>query len=97
MGQAKQRGTLEQRILAAKSRTDAFRPEVIICNQCEGEIRDIVDLPSKGMAGIDAVFAGICPQCNSSTYAVKGDPRAVEQFMLAMTEATGDAPLLGMR
>ncbi|PKO87245.1 MAG: hypothetical protein CVU18_11350 [Betaproteobacteria bacterium HGW-Betaproteobacteria-12] len=97
MGQAKKRGTLEQRRQAAKARIDALRPEVIICNQCGGEIQDILDLPTSGMPGIDAAFAGHCQACSSSTYAIKGDPKAVEQLMLAITETTGDVPLLGVQ
>lgn len=97
MGQAKQRGTLEQRRQAATERIDALRPEAIICNQCGGEIRDILDLPTSGMQGIDAAFAGHCGACNSSTYAIKGDSKAVEQLMMAITETTGDVPLLGVQ
>jgi len=76
---------------------DALRPKVIICNDCKGEILEIVDLPAKGMDGIDAAFAGICPQCNGTTYAIKGHPSAVEKLMVAMTHATGDAPLIGVQ
>ena len=97
MGQAKRRGTLEQRVQEAKARIDALRPEVIVCNDCKGEIRDIIDLPAKGLDGIDAVFGGICPECKSTTYAVKGDPQAVERLMVAMAEATGDDPLVGVQ
>jgi hypothetical protein len=95
MGQAKQRGSLEQRILAAKDRVAALRPKTITCNQCQAEISDVQDMDTKGMEGIEAAFAGICPHCDSSTYAVRGRRDAVEAFMMAMSKATGEVPLFG--
>ncbi len=97
MGQAKKRGTLEQRTAAAKARIDAVRPKSIICNDCSGEITEIETLPTRGMPGIEAAFAGICPKCNANTFAIKGDPAAVEALMMALAEAQGTAPLVGMQ
>lgn len=97
MGQAKKRGTLEQRLAAAKARIDALRPTAIICNDCKAEITEIETLPTRGMAGIDAAFAGICPNCNASTFAIKGAPEAVEALMLALTDAQGGEVLVGMQ
>ena len=95
MGQAKQRGSLEQRVSTAKDRIEALRPKSIICNECKAEITDIQDMDTKGMEGIEAAFAGICPKCNSSTYAVRGRREAVEAFMMGMAKASGEVPLLG--
>lgn len=95
MGQAKLRGSLQERVAAAKARIDALRPEVIICNECKGEITEIVDLDAKGVAGIDAAFAGICPACKSSTYAIKGKPEAVAALMDAMSDVMGGDPIVG--
>jgi Zn finger protein HypA/HybF involved in hydrogenase expression len=95
MGQAKQRGSLEQRILAAKDRMAELRPKSITCNECQAEITDVQDMDTQGMDGIEAAFAGICPKCDSSTYAVRGRREAVEAFMMAMAKATGEVPLLG--
>ncbi|KAB2924867.1 MAG: hypothetical protein F9K30_08585 [Dechloromonas sp.] len=97
MGQAKKRGSHEQRVLAAKARTDALRPASIICNDCKSEITEIVDLNIRGMEGIEAAFAGHCHKCNSDTYAVKGQPDSVEALMMALTEANGNEPLLGIQ
>lgn len=97
MGQAKKRGTLEQRVADAKERIDALRPKAIICNSCRHEITEMVTLPTHGMKGIEAAFAGICPQCNGSTYAIKGDPQAVEAMMRAISESEGGELLVGMQ
>jgi len=95
MGQAKQRGTTQERINAAKARIDSLRPKAIICNQCGHEITEIVDLNTHRMDGVDAAFAGLCQQCGRSTYAIKGRPEAVEALKRVMTEAMGEAPLMG--
>lgn len=97
MGQAKQRGSLEQRVLAAKLKIDSLRPRAIICNDCKNEITEIVDLDIRGMKGVDAAFAGRCQECGGSTYAIKGHPESVEALMLALSEATGEVPLLGVQ
>jgi Zn finger protein HypA/HybF involved in hydrogenase expression len=95
MGQAKQRGSLEQRISAAKDRIEAMKPKSLICNDCKAEISDVQIMDTKGADGIDAAYAGICPQCNSSTYAVRGRRESVEAFMMGMAKASGEVPLLG--
>ena len=82
-------------MLAAQDRVAALRPKAITCNQCKAEITDVQVMDTKGMAGIEAAFAGICPHCDSSTYAVRGRRDAVEAFMMAMSKATGEVPLLG--
>ena len=97
MGQAKQRGSLAQRVSAAKLRIEVTRPKSITCNDCKAEITDVQVMDTKGMSGIDAAFAGICPKCNSSTYAVRGRRESVEAFMLAMAKASGEVPLLGVQ
>jgi len=95
IGQARQRGSLEQRVADAQARRDAKRPKSITCNDCKGEITEIQEMDTTGMAGIDAAFAGICPACKCSTYAVRGKRKSVEAFMLAMAKASGEVPLLG--
>ncbi|MEI7429977.1 MAG: hypothetical protein WCL27_05930 [Betaproteobacteria bacterium] len=95
MGQAKQRGSLEQRIFAAKDRVEAMKPKSLICNDCKAEITEIQVMDTKGADGIDAAYAGICPACNSSTYAVRGRRESVEAFMMGMAKASGEVPLLG--
>lgn len=95
MGQAKQRGSLEQRIQHARQKIDAVFPEHLICNNCKTEITDVQRLDTKGLRGIDAAFAGQCPACDQSTYAVKGEPNSVAAFMEAMQKATGSEAIIG--
>ena len=95
MGQAKNRGSFQDRVEAAKAKMDALRPESITCNNCQHAISDVFPLDSRGMSGIDAAFGGLCPECGQSTYAIKGSEDAVEKLMMVMEEVAGEAPLIG--
>lgn len=97
MGQAKRRGSLDQRISEAKGRIDALRPAAIICNDCKSEITEIEDMNIRGMIGIDAAFAGVCKQCNGTAYAIKGEPDSVEALMMALSESMGEVPKIGVQ
>lgn len=94
MGQAKQRGSQAERIAQAKARVDAFKPEHIGCNNCQAHITDIQTMDTRGMPGIDAVFAGICPDCGQCTYAMHGDPDAVADLNEAMNAAMSHEGIL---
>jgi len=95
VGQARNRGSLEQRIQQARQKIDASTPNHIVCNHCKTEITQVKRLDTKGLRGIEAAFAGQCPACGQSTYAVKGEPRSVAAFMDAMQRATGSEAILG--
>lgn len=97
MGQAKQRGTAEQRAEQAKQRIDTLKPSVIVCNECETETGDIAILDTRGLRGLDAAFAGLCPKCKAVTYAFKGDPVAIARFSEVMAEQMGGDPQLGIQ
>jgi hypothetical protein len=89
MGQAKRRGTQEQRTQEARAKIEALRPDSLICNSCQHEITEIHEMPTRGIEGIDAAFAGLCPRCNSSTYALKGEPAAIADFFAFLEEDSG--------
>lgn len=97
MGQAKQRGTAEQRVQQAKKRIEDIKPDVLICNECEVEIREIGVMDTRGMRGIDAAFAGICPACHKPTYALRGDADAIADFGEAVSAEMGGEPMLGAK
>lgn len=97
MGQAKQRGTAEQRAEQAKQRIEALKPDVIVCNDCETETHDIAVLDTRGMRGLEAAFAGICPKCQAVTYAYRGAPEAILKFSEFMAAEMGGNPMLGIQ
>ena len=63
MGQAKLRGTPEQRKQAAIERQLSLRPKHIVCNNCKAELTEMQPIDISGMRGIDAAFAAHCPHC----------------------------------
>jgi hypothetical protein len=97
VGQAKNRGSQEQRIAEAKAKVEALKPEKMTCNKCESDITEIQVMDTRGMDGVDAVLAGICPNCGETTLAFLGDPEKVADAMLAYQDFTGQKGILGVQ
>ncbi|HDR9483226.1 TPA: hypothetical protein QDC20_000325 [Burkholderia aenigmatica] len=97
MGQAKQRGTKEQRIAQAQAKIEALRPEKLVCGACETAFNDFNALDTRNMAGIHVAFGGICPSCGETVLAFSGDQGAVAAAMIAWQDATGSDGKLGMQ
>ena len=55
MGQAKQRGTLAQRVEQAQAKVEATRPEKLVCNHCSADVRQINPVSTRGLRGLDGV------------------------------------------
>ncbi len=83
MGQAKRRGTLDDRIAEAHARIEATRPEKLVCNGCGADVSTIHPVSTRGLAGIDSIWVGQC-DCGQTTFAASGDPRAVQAFFDAL-------------
>ena len=87
MGQAKRRGTLDDRIAQAHARIEATRPEKLVCNGCGADVSTIHPVSTRGLAGIEAIWVGQC-DCGQTTFAASGDPRAVQAFFDALGSDT---------
>jgi len=96
MGQAKIRGTPEQRKEAAIERQLSLRPKYIICNNCKLELTDMHPMDIAGISGIDAAFAAHCPSCNHDTFAIKGEREAVAHMHMAIEDSLGANSKIGM-
>ena len=83
MGQAKRRGTLDDRIAQANARIEATRPEKLVCNGCGADVTTIHPVSTRGLSGIDAIWVGQC-ECGQTPFAASGDPRAVQAFFDAL-------------
>lgn len=94
MGQAKQRGSQEEREKQAEEKIEAMKPSIIVCNECDAEITEVLTMDTRGMPGIRAVFAGMCG-CGSTTHAMLGDPDAVAELVEAMEATMGRQGILG--
>lgn len=87
MGQAKNRGTQEQRIAQAQAKIEATRPEKLVCNSCKADVTAIHPVSTRGLRGIDAIWVGQC-DCGHTTFAASGEPKAVDAFFFALSENT---------
>ena len=83
MGQAKRRGTLDDRIAQANARIAATRPEKLVCNGCGADVTTIHPVSTRGLSGIDAIWVGQC-DCGQTTFAASGDPTGVQAFFDAL-------------
>ena len=83
MGQAKRRGTLDDRIAQANARIAATRPEKLVCNGCGADVTTIHPVSTRGLPGIEAIWVGQC-DCGQTTFAASGDPKAVQAFFDAL-------------
>jgi hypothetical protein len=87
MGQAKNRGTKDQRIAQAQAKIEATRPEKLVCNGCNADVTAIHPVSTRGLRGIDAIWVGQC-ECGQTTFAASGEPQAVDAFFFALSENT---------
>ena len=85
MGQAKQRGTAEQRAAQAQAKIESTRPEKLVCNGCSADVTTINPVSTRGLRGIDAIWVVLC-ECGQTTFAATGEPKAVEAFFFALSE-----------
>ncbi len=89
MGQAKIRGTHEERAAQAKLAARAQFPATVKCNNCEADIAEIEPLDVRGMAGMRLAAAAICPSCSSTTWVLDGTPEALAKMQAFLNEEHG--------
>ncbi len=95
MGQAKQRGSKDQRIAQAKAKIDALRPEKLVCGSCKTAFNDFAAISTRNMPGIHAAFGGVCPSCGETVLAFSGEKEAVANAMIAWQDAMESEGKLG--
>lgn len=95
MGQAKQRGSKDQRVAQAKAKIDALRPEKLVCGACKTSFTDFESISTRHMPGIHAAFGGICPSCEETVLAFSGEKDAVANAMIAWQDAMESEGKLG--
>lgn len=96
MGQARGRGSREQRVAQAQERAAALRPRVLVCGNCETEVTEFQALDHRGMVGVTAAYGGICPSCHHMVVAAAGDKEAVARVLeyFALTSTAGGEVIL---
>jgi Zn finger protein HypA/HybF involved in hydrogenase expression len=89
MGQAKKRGSREERVAQAKQLIHELTPKEIKCNECGALTFDIKALDIKRLPGVTGVYVGKCNYCNSQTTAMTGEPQNVFNMMNMMAKGMG--------
>ena len=97
MGQAKNRGTQQDRVAEALARFSAVQPAppAIHCNVCQARLPDVAQLDARALKGIQLAYKAHCSACDRDTWAVKGEPAAVRAFYDALEKAAGQRVQLG--
>ncbi|ABE47247.1 conserved hypothetical protein (plasmid) [Polaromonas sp. JS666] len=89
MGQAKIRGTHEERAAQAKTTARAQFPATVKCNHCETDISEIEPMDVRGMTGMRLAGGAICPNCSYTTWVLDGTPEALAQMQAFLNEEHG--------
>lgn len=92
MGQAKNRGSVEQRIAEAKARERAKFPATVACNNCQAQLSDIEPMDVRGMDGMRAAGAARCEACSSVTWVLDGTPEAMAGVSEYLEHQNGTGP-----
>lgn len=95
MGQAKNRGTQDERAAAAILATAHERPPTIACNVCNATLPPAERVDTRGLKGIELAFKSHCAACDQDTWAVRGDAPAVRAFYAALEKSGGGTVQLG--
>lgn len=67
MGQAKNRGTFEERLNSAPPllpKSELLPPSYIPCSQCGEHLTNLVSVPQMVVSGLSAVYVASCQDCD---------------------------------
>lgn len=96
MGEAKNRGTPQERMAAAQLRDSAAAAAPRIrCNTCSAELLPVEQVDVTGLRGIELAFKAHCAPCDQETWAVRGASASVRAFYEALEKAAGQKVQLG--
>lgn len=96
MGQAKLKGSFEQRKKQAVSAARAQFPPSVKCNNCGHELTEIQPMDVRKMPGMRLAGGAICSECSQTTWVLDGTPEALEQLQNVMTEEHGEEAKAGV-
>jgi hypothetical protein len=94
MGQAKRRGSEEQRRAQAITAARVALPESVKCNECQADLTEIEPMNLRGMVGLRAAGLARCG-CGCVTWVVDGTSEAKEAFAEFMSAEHGDGLKVG--
>ena len=89
MGQAKNRGTREQREQQAISARRDELPAEVKCNNCDATLSDIHPMDVRGMPGMRAAGGAMCDACDHTTWVLDGTREGLKLFRRFLDEEHG--------
>lgn len=89
MGQAKNRGTREQREQKAIAAKRAELPAEVECNNCHATLIDIHPMDVRGMPGMRKAGGALCGTCGHQTWVLDGTPEGLALFRRFLDEEHG--------
>lgn len=95
MGQARDRGSRDDRVAASRQRAEQQRPPHIACNVCKAELPEVLALDVGKLRGIEVAYQAHCKACDQDTWAVRGEPAAVRAFYAVLEQAAGQKLRMG--
>ena len=95
MGEARNRGTRQQRVDAAAQHDAVAAAPQIACNACQAALEAVEQIDASGLRGIELAFRAHCAACDQDTWAVRGEPASVRAFYEALEKAAGQKVQLG--
>lgn len=95
MGQAKLKGTFEQRQAIAIAKERAQFPASIKCNNCGNDLTEIHPMDVKGMTGMRLAGGAICASCTQTTWVLDGTSEALAQMQDFLAEEHGEEAKIG--
>lgn len=94
MGEAKKRGTMEQRQAQAVAAARAKFPASVACNACGVDLTEIQPLDTRGLHGMRVAGAALCG-CGNVTYILDGTPEALATMREILDQEHGGGAKLG--
>jgi hypothetical protein len=95
LGQAKVKGSYEQRKEQAIATARAGFPDSVKCNNCNLDLTEIVSMDTRGLIGLRKVGAAICDACSQTTWILDGSPQSLAEFSSYISEESDGEIKLG--
>ena len=90
MGEAKHRGTPEQRAAEAQQRVRRQFPDTVTCNNCKANLTEIKSMDVRGMEGMRLAGVAYCRTCEHETWVLDGDSAGLQLFQQFLAEQHGE-------
>ena len=95
MGQAKIKGSFDQRQEQAVAKARSQFPTSVKCNNCSHDLTDIQPMDVRGMPGMRLAGAAVCANCSQTTWVLDGTPEALAHMQEFMAEEHGEEAKTG--